>query len=143
MKRKNFMAWLFVFVWMGLIFYLSHQSASESSQLSGGVVAFVLHILHTIIPQSIEVSAFHTFIRKGAHFFAYFILGILIYRALWGRWKNFFMALFIALLYAVSDEVHQLFIPGRSGEFRDVLIDSAGAATGILLYILLLRLLRR
>lgn len=143
MKRKNFMAWLFVFVWMGLIFYLSHQSASESSQLSGGVVAFVLHILHTIIPQSIEVSAFHTFIRKGAHFFAYFILGILIYRALWGRWKNFFMALFIAFLYAVSDEVHQLFIPGRSGEFRDVLIDSAGAATGILLYILLLRLLRR
>lgn len=143
MKRKNFMAWLFVFVWMGLIFYLSHQSASESSQLSGGVVAFVLHILHTIFPQSIEVSAFHTFIRKGAHFFAYFILGILIYRALWGRWKNFFMALFIAFLYAVSDEVHQLFIPGRSGEFRDVLIDSAGAATGILLYILLLRLLRR
>lgn len=143
MKRKNFMAWLFVFVWMGLIFYLSHQSANESSQLSGGVVAFVLHILHTIIPQSIEVSAFHTFIRKGAHFFAYFILGILIYRALWGRWKNFFMALFIAFLYAVSDEVHQLFIPGRSGEFRDVLIDSAGAATGILLYILLLRLLRR
>ncbi|HLR42962.1 MAG TPA: VanZ family protein [Pseudogracilibacillus sp.] len=143
MKRKYIFAWLLVLIWMGCIFYLSHQPASESSKLSAGVMATILQVMQAIFPYSVEVSAFHSFVRKGAHFFAYFLLGILLYRALWGKWRHFLLALFIAFLYAVSDEVHQLFIPGRSGEVRDVLIDSAGAATGILLYILLLRLLRR
>jgi VanZ family protein len=43
-------------------------------------------------------------------------------------------------LYAASDEFHQLFVPGRSGEVKDVLIDSAGAVTGALLFYLALRL---
>lgn len=143
MRRKRVVAWLLVLVWMGCIFYLSHQPASESSKLSAGVMATILQVVQAIIPLSVEVSTFHLFIRKGAHFFAYFLLGILLYRSLWGKWQHFLVALFIAFLYAISDEVHQLFIPGRSGEVRDVLIDSAGAATGILLYILLLRVLRR
>lgn len=45
-------------------------------------------------------------------------------------------ALLICVLYAISDEVHQKFIPGRSGEVRDVIIDTAGASVGISVYLL-------
>ncbi len=75
-----------------------------------------------------------TLIRKMAHFFCYLILGIL------GMWtlsaynaegKRWLIALLFCMLYAVSDEVHQLFVPGRAGKIVDVLIDTAGSATGI------------
>lgn len=137
------MSCLLVLGWMGCIFYLSHQPASESSKLSTGVMEILLQLVQAVYPFQFEVSTFHLFVRKGAHFFAYFVLGILIYRALWGRGQRFSMALLIAFVYALSDEFHQLFIPGRSGELGDVFLDSAGAATGILIYLLLLRLLRR
>ncbi|MDY6314114.1 MAG: VanZ family protein, partial [Clostridia bacterium] len=47
------------------------------------------------------------------------------------------ISLLCSALYAASDEFHQLFVPGRSGEFRDVCLDSAGALTGILIFILI------
>ena len=43
------------------------------------------------------------------------------------------LALLIGILYAVSDEFHQLFVPGRAGQFRDVLVDGAGTVLGVLL----------
>jgi len=49
-------------------------------------------------------------------------------------WKFILFSLGICVLYAVSDEVHQLFVPGRGRQVRDVLIDSAGAIVGIGLY---------
>lgn len=134
--RKKSIAWSTVIGWMALIFILSHQPASVSSGLSSGVTEFLLDIAGNIFPEGeTEVEQFHTFIRKNAHFFAYFLLGILLVNAI-GNWNNLrdrdlLTSFIIAMLYAASDEFHQLFIDGRSGELRDVLIDSAGAATGI------------
>ena len=48
--------------------------------------------------------------------------------------KNIGMAILICVLYAISDGVHQLFVPGRGGQVKDVLIDSAGTISGILVY---------
>ena len=45
--------------------------------------------------------------------------------------------------YSISDEIHQKFIPGRSAELRDVIIDSLGALTGILVCIVFLRLIEK
>src|SRR5699024_11980991 len=103
---------------------------------------FVVNILHTIVPfLELEISSFHTFIRKCAHFFAYLMLGLLVANALKvGRIKHVGLALFICVLYAISDEVHQLFIPGRSGEARDVFIDSLGSITGISIYYMIAQL---
>ena len=76
-------------------------------------------------------------VRKSAHIIAYFILGILMYRALRiniRRWRTRTVASFALLscsLYAVTDEIHQLFVPGRSGELRDVMIDSIAALVGV------------
>ena len=53
------------------------------------------------------------------------------------------MALLICVLYAVSDEVHQIFVPGRGAEVKDVLIDSAGASVGVLMYLVISRLRKK
>lgn len=135
--KQRWFTWCLVIMWMFIIFYLSHQPASTSSELSGGITKWVIPSVQTALPFPIEAEAFHSFIRKFAHFSAYFVLGILLMAAL--RLNQMFhricTALFIAILYAASDEFHQTFIPGRSGEVRDVLIDTAGSMTGILVYL--------
>ncbi|HTO04683.1 MAG TPA: VanZ family protein [Opitutus sp.] len=71
---------------------------------------------------------------KLAHFSVYGLLGTLLVRTQWGgRWAPL-VALVIASLYGVTDEVHQSYVPGRSTEFADWLADTAGAAVAIFMY---------
>ena len=146
-KQPKLISWIPVFVWMALIFYLSHQPASSSNELSTGVMDVFIHTITTVIPIDFDLGIFHHFIRKSAHFFAYFMLGLLVINALKRhvsiKWKFVALSLIICILYAISDEVHQLFILGRSGEMRDVFIDSTGSATGIAVYILLSKTFRK
>ena len=73
----------------------------------------------------------------------YFILGIALVSFLRefsiSIQKLLLLSIFLAFLYACSDEVHQLFIPGRTGRAFDVFIDTLGASSGVLLYYLLFR----
>lgn len=145
MKVYRIVSWTSVVLWMGVIFYLSDQVAADSSELSSGVSAFIIGFLGTLIPAwHVEAESFSFFIRKAAHFSAYFLLGFLIVHAFWAshfRGVRFALYAFAAsVFYAISDEVHQLFIPGRSGEVRDVFIDSAGALVGIGCFLILWRL---
>lgn len=137
---RKVISWLLVILWMGLIFYLSHQQAIESSHLSAGVTERIIAVIESVISGvEIDVGNFNHLIRKGAHFFSYLILGILVTNALKSSairgLKSFLIALVICILYAVSDEVHQLFVPGRAGQVMDVMIDSAGAAVGLAGYL--------
>ena len=74
-------------------------------------------------------------IRKTAHLFEYFVLGILVFCML----KSFNIKKLIlfsgltCILYSVSDEIHQMFVVGRSCELRDMLIDSLGSILGIII----------
>lgn len=132
-------AWLPVFFMMSVIFYFSHQRAAESSKLSGSLTEAVAIVIEALVPfMTIDSEFLHFFIRKGAHFTVYFILGVTLIRACsiyFARKRRALYAFIIACLYAISDEVHQLFIPGRSGEIGDVLIDSFGALIGIFIYL--------
>ncbi|MCR4674650.1 MAG: VanZ family protein [Lachnospiraceae bacterium] len=78
-------------------------------------------------------------IRKSAHGLEYAMLGFLLtgafYTCTWKK-KNFFYPWILAVVYASSDEFHQLFVPGRSGQIRDVCIDAAGALVGVVIGIL-------
>ena len=118
--------------WMAVIFTLSHQPAAVSTGQSGVIVG---HLQQAMPGVSTAILTF--FVRKSAHIIAYFILGILMYRALRitiRRWRTRTVASFALLscsLYAVTDEIHQLFVPGRSGELRDVMIDSIAALVGV------------
>ena len=64
-----------------------------------------------------------------------------------GAWRKFrkemFLPWFIAALYAASDEIHQLFVPGRSGQLSDVILDSAGALAGVAAFTVLCWLINR
>lgn len=141
-QRKD-IAIILTVSWMLLIFYLSHQPASESSELSGSFVEVFMKII-SVFPIAIDGEIVHFIIRKSAHFIAYFILGLLIFHTvrlyIARHIRAFVCALFISFIYAASDEFHQTFIPGRSGELRDVFIDSAGALTGICAYVLVIML---
>lgn len=142
---KKIVSWLAVAVWMFLIFYLSHQPASQSSDLSSGITDTIINTMQRLFPFiPLDADLFHNLIRKSAHFVAYLILGVLVMQAQHvPKRKAALFALIICILYGATDEVHQLFIPGRSGEIRDVAIDSAGAATGIGLYLLGVLIARR
>ena len=86
-------------------------------------------------------------VRKGAHFSEYAVLGILscgLFSArLRERGRAPFPAAFLVALVPVCDECLQLFVPGRSGQLTDVLIDLAGVCAGVLLASILSALRRR
>ena len=69
-------------------------------------------------------------LRKIAHACEFAVLGALLLRAL----RDERTAFAAGVAYAISDEVHQLFVPGRVGSPLDVAIDSAGVAVGVLLW---------
>lgn len=133
---RKVISWLLVILWMALIFYLSHQPAMESNSLSTGIVERIIAVIDRVtFDIDIDTGYFNFFIRKSAHFFTYLILGMLVFNALTSSGmrglRRFFIALAVCILFAVSDEVHQLFIPGRAGQVRDVMIDTAGAIVGV------------
>src|SRR5699024_8883543 len=125
------------------IFYLSHQPAAASSSLSEGVLSSILHMLPQ--EQGKEIALLHSLLRKSAHFIAYFILAILLSHALSSTQlkrattiRRFCVVWVICFLYAISGVFHHTFIPGRSGRFRYVMIDSLGSLLGLLLYSVLI-----
>lgn len=137
---KNYriiISWLLVILWMGLIFNLSHKPASESNKMSKGISQTIVETIEKVAPNSdIDKSIFNNLLRKVAHFLAYLVLGVLLANSLKNNgisgYKGVVSAIFICVLYAISDEVHQLFVPGRGGQIKDVIIDSAGGLVGIL-----------
>lgn len=136
MNFSKVLSWAAVILWMAVIFGFSHQPATVSSGMSSGITDTILKAIAQISSETaIDTDALHTFVRKNAHFFVYLVLGVLVFRALRLSgicgYRGAGAALAICALYAASDETHQLFIAGRSGEFRDVLIDSTGAFVGI------------
>jgi VanZ family protein len=66
-----------------------------------------------------------TLLKKGAHMLEYAVLVVLFWQALGSRWAG--LAWLLTVLYAVSDEFHQTFVPGRNGRYEDVIIDGTGA----------------
>ncbi|MER2007865.1 MAG: VanZ family protein [Psychrobacillus sp.] len=132
-------SYLAVVLWMGLIFFFSSQPADDSKELSTGVTEVILSVVEAVAPESdLFVDNLHHFVRKNAHFLIYFVLGILVVRAfrlseIRGK-KSIVFALAVCIAYAISDELHQLFVPGRGAQVKDVLIDSTGAFVGIILY---------
>lgn len=153
-KGKMIILTIIIILWMAFIFSMSAKNSTQSSSISGG---FTYKILSMFFAQfrSIDkttqdsiVEGLQFVVRKGAHFTAYAILGGLCfaYLRVLDKFKlkiNFIIALVISALYAASDELHQYFVPGRSCEIRDVMIDSLGALTGITVVIIFSKLIEK
>ena len=80
-------------------------------------------------------------IRKSAHFIEFFILGLLVINVVKDYYKINYKYLIICvlfcLIYSISDEVHQIYVLGRSCQIKDVIIDTIGSGVGIMIYYLI------
>jgi len=137
MKSKKVISWIAVIIWMSVIFYLSAQPAASSNQLSKCVTEIIVEMIEKVTSINLEVNDINHFVRKNAHFIAYLILGGLVYNAIIFNVSGSNLIIIAGLIcvgYAVSDEFHQMFVPGRGPQLKDVFIDSGGATVGILTY---------
>lgn len=139
MKKK--LAWFLLLIWMFIIFYLSNQNATISSDESGGTLRFILNLLHFNNVDDI-VNIIHGPIREAMHAFEYFILGILSLNVIrfYNIKKCIIFSIGFCLMYSLSDEIHQIFIPGRTFQFIDLFLDFIGSLLGIYLLKFILKI---
>lgn len=143
MNKKS--AWTLVILWMMLIFYFSSQVATDSNGMSTGITVHIRKLIIWVLPTlDVSIETLNHFIRKSAHFLVYFGLGFLLKNAYqvsgYINIKGSVYALIVSVLYAISDEVHQMFVPGRGPGIKDVFIDSIGALAGILVFMILMNI---
>jgi VanZ family protein len=139
--------WWPVLIWLGVIRLESTDFASAnntSSVLYTVIAAVVPHVDESLVSRLDEI------LRKTGHFAGYGILSVLVFLALkntnhdwlrlllrrpWGicwrdfwRWDWVLLGMLVTVVIAVADEIHQSFIPSRTGAWQDVVLDSCGAA---------------
>ncbi len=140
--KKRLLYWSLPVFIMALIFFFSAQPSDVSAQTSQTFGKELLSLLDSIFEFSMPTEAeIDAFLRKIAHFVIYAALGGSFYVALRQTSRRYFgiRALLFSLLYAVSDEVHQYFVPGRSAQVSDVLLDFVGSIFGVWVIYLLFR----
>ncbi|MBR5239566.1 MAG: VanZ family protein [Clostridia bacterium] len=130
-------------LWTAVIFSFSLQPAEASASLSGGLLQRLLDWFYWLTGLSIPTYFAHFLIRKAAHFGEFFLLGILSYQASkhwFGRW---YPALLYGAVVAVADEHIQHYTGGgRAMLISDMILDTVGVATAILLLLLLAKISR-
>ena len=140
--------WLPAALWCRVIWGFSAQTAAVSGDLSDRLLWRLMTALSPAFAagdfpaRNAAVELLSFFERKAAHMFLYFVLILLLWLALTpllrGRKRQAGLAAALCAALAGLDEVHQTFIPGRSGQLRDVAIDLAGAAVALILVAVLL-----
>jgi VanZ family protein len=133
---NRILSWSAVILWSVLIYSMSAQPAAVSNGLSKGMTEVIIEHAEKVVPnEDFNLGKLNHIVRKNAHFFLYLILAILVTYALRQSGREgksaYGLALLISALYAISDEFHQLYVPGRGAQISDVLLDSAGALVGI------------
>lgn len=143
LKYKDKVLIILAIIWMGVIFMFSAQVSDESKSSSNKVTSAVVNTVISIKKENIseekrqKIIEDKTFIvRKTAHFTEYFILGLILILYLQTKekltTKYIILAIIFCVLYATSDEIHQLFVDGRSCKIIDILIDTCGSSLAIL-----------
>ncbi len=151
---RRILAFLPAVLIMAMIFFFSSQPSDDSDAVSGLAGYRIISAANDVFglgldpTELLEITAKYQHpIRKTAHFTEYMLMGISVLFGMSVNFQTLFtrpvraggIALLITAAYAASDEIHQLFVPGRAGKISDCLIDSLGALFGITVYLLLLR----
>lgn len=137
---------------LAMIFGFSSQEGVESGEMSKKIAEGLIRLFkpdYDSMPRQERNqlrNTVHLYVRKAAHFSEFALLALLL-RQLFNLFKDGWplsaATLVFCVLAAAADEFHQSFVPGRSSQWTDVLIDSAGAVTGLMLSLLILRFLRK
>lgn len=143
MKVKKLLRFIPALVIMTVIFLFSAQTGDESTVISDGVVSAAAG------EENVGSEVLTVIVRKSAHFLEYAALGAAVYFGLRGvgedkrQGKRLLLSAAFGGLYAVSDELHQYFVPGRACMAVDVLIDTCGAMFGAAFMFLVIKLFDR
>lgn len=146
-KNQPILWLLAAFIWMLVIFFFSAQSGPTSGATSAKIVHLVLPVLQNIsfygslaaADKASILSLVTWVVRKAAHFTEYAILGIFLVK----YWqaagaavkRQIGFSVLVCAGYAVTDELHQYFVPGRACALGDVCIDVMGAICGITVFL--------
>lgn len=144
---KKIVLWILVIFCMTTIFAFSAQDSGSSQELSDGLLWDIIKFLGLNLADA-TMAFLSVFVRKAAHFTIYAVLGALICILMKSGYnmtgkKCFFVPLGMSALYAFTDEFHQLFISGRSGQAADVILDSFGALFGVVLALAVFTAIKR
>ncbi len=153
MNKKAVIFWILTFVIMAVIFHFSSQTAVESTVVSTGLSERILRAILSITKMTEEeisaaVQMMDGPIRTLAHYGIFLLLGMACYLAAYftKRKCHIYKSLYsvgICTCYAVFDEIHQLFTPGRSFQLSDILTDTAGIVTGTLVVMGIIILIKK
>ena len=130
--------WILTAMCMGAIFYFSSRPATQSAGQSSVVTLFLQRLFHT------EAITEHM-VRKAAHFTEFTGLGFLTNSAVYftKHKRNLAIGIAIGSAYAATDEIHQIFVDGRSCQFTDWALDTLGVITGALIFLILHLIIRK
>ena len=124
-------------VLMVLIFKMSGVPIKNSNQMSQNIAISIFKFLNISLENNNLLNKFNYIIRKSSHFFSYMTLAIILYlhflKQNISKNKIINYVTTLLILFAISDEIHQTYVPGRMGKFTDVLIDSSGVILGIII----------
>jgi VanZ family protein len=133
--------------WPALAWALAISLFSTGAFTTENTSRIILPILHWLLPHAANATLLqmHHYIRKCAHFTEYFILSLLVLRAIRAgrpgtRFAWALVVVAIVLCYASLDEFHQRFVPGRTAAVGDVLIDTSGGIAAQLIVALVILL---
>lgn len=144
-KIFKWVFWILTAVIMVAIFCFSHQEATVSQTTSESFTKKVLSISKSFnelpeVKQTEIVVTIQFSVRKAAHFSVFAALGLSVFSAMlltFSKKHLWLYSLIICVLYAVSDEIHQLFIAGRACRIGDMFIDTMGSVSGILIVLII------
>lgn len=128
-------SWTLVVIFLGFIFSLSAQDAEESKELSDSLVSRIIEWINLYIDGET--------LRKIAHMLEFTALAFSLNNAIFATWekKNSSIISFVlTVAVMISDEIHQIFVPGRAFQFSDLLIDGIGAIIGVIAYIIIYKM---
>lgn len=138
--KKNISYFLFIF-WLFVIFFLSHQSGAVSGNESGGFLYQIFNFIYQIFDINTAnlkefIELIHNPFREMMHMVEYLILAILLINVLKqkkSKEKIIVITILFGFIYATTDEIHQIFIPGRTFEYFDIMMDMIGTILGSLI----------
>ncbi len=140
MKYKKIILVVLIIIWMTTVFMFSREGGKKSKTTSGSIVGFIVDKMYDTSNMSQEeredkIEDLQRPIRKLAHFTIYTLGGaitvIFVSKFNITNRKEIIYSLIFCLIYAILDEIHQYYVPGRSCDIKDVLIDTLGASIGI------------
>lgn len=140
LNKNKFLAvifWIFSIAVMYVIFMFSAATGEESEAVSQNLLAKIIEFIGNYIS--------HNTLRKLAHFSEFAALGFFMSGAIhytFGKQK-FYVPLIPCFLYAVSDEVHQHFVPERACRVFDMFVDTCGVVTGIGIFLLFILIITK